>query len=394
MTRKEASFTLIELLIVISIIVIIGALVIVSVSSARAKSRDSKRVANLSSIQGALELYYSAHNNSYPKTGLDLANARTISSNGSCDPACDIGDYGPYTMWEELKIGLLSYLPSLPQDPAFEKNYTDSTDIANPASKPFLYTYKSNGSSYLLTAHLEENDQLMTSDGGSIGNLYEVYSAGGKALLSCPILPTDQQNKILISEVYYDPDVAHCPSNCIDPERWQWVELYNPTNNDINVSNWTIERKTASGDLKEIINSVTSGEKIKSHGYGVIARYDDNLLFTNNMWPDGYWNESMLDILLDNYGVTVSPTHLKVSNFSSLFINKDNNGSRLILRNSAAQGDQIIDQFSWGKNVTIPVPHILDGATQGQSIKRVNSCIDTDQASDFEVTSSPTFGAP
>lgn len=55
-TKK--GFTLIELLVVIAIIGILSSIVMVSLSGAKTKSRDSKRAADIRSIQVALELYY------------------------------------------------------------------------------------------------------------------------------------------------------------------------------------------------------------------------------------------------------------------------------------------------------------------------------------------------
>ncbi len=64
--RQEGrGFTLIELLVVIGIIGVLSTIVITSLSSARAKSRDAKRVADIKSIQLALALYYT-DNGMYP----------------------------------------------------------------------------------------------------------------------------------------------------------------------------------------------------------------------------------------------------------------------------------------------------------------------------------------
>ena len=63
--KKQTGFTLIELLVVISIIGILAAVVLVSLNSARAKSRDAKRLADVRQIQTGLELFYN-DNNRYP----------------------------------------------------------------------------------------------------------------------------------------------------------------------------------------------------------------------------------------------------------------------------------------------------------------------------------------
>ncbi|MBI5787118.1 MAG: prepilin-type N-terminal cleavage/methylation domain-containing protein [Candidatus Niyogibacteria bacterium] len=63
--RKKAGFTLIELLVVIAIIGVLASVVLASLNSARRKSRDARRVADIKQLQLALELYFDS-NSSYP----------------------------------------------------------------------------------------------------------------------------------------------------------------------------------------------------------------------------------------------------------------------------------------------------------------------------------------
>jgi prepilin-type N-terminal cleavage/methylation domain-containing protein len=64
-SSNQKGFTLIELLVVIAIIGVLSTLAIVALGGARAKARDSRRVADIKQLATALELYY-ADNNSYP----------------------------------------------------------------------------------------------------------------------------------------------------------------------------------------------------------------------------------------------------------------------------------------------------------------------------------------
>jgi type II secretion system protein G len=64
---KTKGFTLIELMVVIAIIGLLASIITVSLFSAQAKGRDAKRVADVRTIQLALEEYYNDNGN-YPAT--------------------------------------------------------------------------------------------------------------------------------------------------------------------------------------------------------------------------------------------------------------------------------------------------------------------------------------
>lgn len=62
---KQNGFTLLELLVVIGIIGLLASIIVVNLTSARRKARDTKRVGDIRNLQTALEDYY-AKNGAYP----------------------------------------------------------------------------------------------------------------------------------------------------------------------------------------------------------------------------------------------------------------------------------------------------------------------------------------
>lgn len=61
-------FTLVELLVVISIIGVLSSLVLLQLGTARAKARDAKRIADVNQLRAAIELFLDDNSGTYPLT--------------------------------------------------------------------------------------------------------------------------------------------------------------------------------------------------------------------------------------------------------------------------------------------------------------------------------------
>ncbi len=75
MIRDSKGFTLVELLVVISIIGILATVALVSLNSARIKARDAKRVADIRQIALALEFCYNETQKYIPSASFPAAGA-------------------------------------------------------------------------------------------------------------------------------------------------------------------------------------------------------------------------------------------------------------------------------------------------------------------------------
>jgi len=124
---NHKGFTLIELLVVIAIIGVLSTLAAVALGNARVKSRDAKRLANVSHIMSALELYYN-----------------------------DAGSYpAAITVGEALSYGDTTYMNSVPTNPG------PNNDGPCPANNNYAYESTDEGASYVVTFCI----------GGSVGDL-------------------------------------------------------------------------------------------------------------------------------------------------------------------------------------------------------------------------------
>jgi prepilin-type N-terminal cleavage/methylation domain-containing protein len=123
MHMKRKGFTLVEILIVVSIIGLLSSIVLVGLGSFRARGRDARRIADLRETQNALELYY--------------------------------GKFGMYptVAWDELERTLVGA----------EIGVTGISD--DPLGGSNRYAYGSDGQSYVIGAKLEDlNNQVLRDD--------------------------------------------------------------------------------------------------------------------------------------------------------------------------------------------------------------------------------------
>jgi prepilin-type N-terminal cleavage/methylation domain-containing protein len=81
--KYSRAFTLIELMVVISVISGLSSIVLAATSGVRSKARDSYRVSQIHEVQQALALYYSAHGQYPPNTNLTTYMWDTVPHNWS-----------------------------------------------------------------------------------------------------------------------------------------------------------------------------------------------------------------------------------------------------------------------------------------------------------------------
>ncbi len=138
----KKGFTLVELLVVIAIIGILSTLSVVALNSARAKSRDARRLSDIKQIRTALDMYYDS-SSTYPVSCPALGT-------GNCACLTSVG----WTNTSTTNCTGTIFMQKVPSDPLSSGTYV----------------YTSSGQSYEIVYKLEANSGNSTATPSSMGN--------------------------------------------------------------------------------------------------------------------------------------------------------------------------------------------------------------------------------
>lgn len=212
----------------------------------------------------------------------------------------------------------------------------------------------------------------------SANNLYQAKSV--VADISFGIITG---NNVVINEVYYNAKLNHWLSWLIDrmdQDHWeekhikfekkrlfrrQWIELYNPTDHDISLKNWSLTDNSG----KKL--TIHTNKKIRAGGYALLSK---------NPFIWWYW---WLFFRGDR-----SATGVEFGRFIGNGL--DIEGDRLILKSPTSEE---VDRMSWGSDNSGFTPAGTNPAVpQGHSTERQAPGFDTNTASDWVDRNPPTPG--
>lgn len=185
MNKKNLNqgFTLIELLVVVAIIAILALLVLLALNPVemQRRSRDSERLSDLGTLRKAIDLTL-ADGGSLPGTDVAHFNRNTGAGGSVLDVADDVNNL--------VGMDVSKYLSVIPQDPQNEAGDATTIQTTNGVcpdgtaaiqKQNMVYSFESDGSTYVLTARLESTDncEIPSEDGGDEANLYELGTDPG-----------------------------------------------------------------------------------------------------------------------------------------------------------------------------------------------------------------------
>jgi prepilin-type N-terminal cleavage/methylation domain-containing protein len=162
--KSNKGFTLIELLVVVAIISLLSSVLMASLTTARAKGRDSKRLRDVTEVRTALELYRSDFGG-YPSTG----------SLGSWRAYCSAWNPGSiYTT-----TGASGYIPNL------APTYISVLPLDPKPTSSLCYLYTSDGTDYMFLVYGTVEGNIITSlrrPSNPTEKDYAIYTPGASGL--------------------------------------------------------------------------------------------------------------------------------------------------------------------------------------------------------------------
>ena len=163
-------------------------------------------------------------------------------------------------------------------------------------------------------------------------------------------------NHLVINEVYYFGEGRKLGQND------EWVELFNPTDHDISLKNWTLT------DNSEIVTTIKANKTIKANNFVILAKSASTFA---------------------KFGIASSA--LKVELGNQIGNGLDNTGDHLILKDPAGQE---IDRMSWGTDVAGFTQNAANPVvSSGSSTERLTPGFDTDTFSDWHSQTPPKPGS-
>lgn len=226
------------------------------------------------------------------------------------------------------------------------------------ASGDWIGTFDESGSVFITLAQTATFTLTCTGAGGAVMDTVTVTVSAPPEEPEEPEEPTEPAlDHLLISEVHYD--LANDGSQGSETGGAnEWVELYNPTNNPVDLLNWSI----GDGSSNDTITDTT-----------LVMDPGSFLIITNATSTAQFWE------LAD-----VSVVFLQ----SSISGGLSNTGDYVALFDETAT---VVDAVSYGSNTTAFDPAAVD-VDAGSSLQRTDLSVDTDSAADWADLGVPTPG--
>ena len=145
----------------------------------------------------------------------------------------------------------------------------------------------------------------------------------------------------------------------MNSQNHEWIEIYNPTDEDVSLKDWTLE------DGSGLITIIHANKIVSAGGFALLSK-------SASTWS--FWDEDLGAI--------------KVELGSQIGDGLDNSGDRIILKDN---NGTFVDSLSYGDDVSQLDPSIPLVAN-GSSFERKTPGLDSDVAGNFEERDPPTPG--